>query len=81
MPYATFHNYQNTLIHKNEFKVNTTLITMSSWYRSLEQGPLGPIGVLAPLESNFEVDYIVKSLKVQHLSTIGALMYLVDLHT
>ena len=29
---------------------------MSSRNISLDQGPLGPIGILAPLKSNFEID-------------------------
>ena len=29
---------------------------MQTWYMSSKQGPLGPIGILAPLESNFKVD-------------------------
>ena len=29
---------------------------MSSWYMNLEGGPLGSVGVLTPLESNFKVD-------------------------
>ena len=29
---------------------------MALWYMSLERGPLGSIGVLAPSESNFKVD-------------------------
>ena len=29
---------------------------MSSWYMSPERGPLGPIGVVAPLKSNSKVD-------------------------
>ena len=33
---------------------------MPSWYMSSNRGALGPIGVLTPLESNFEIDSIRK---------------------
>ena len=55
--YVILQNYQNTLMHNNEPRVNPTLINrMPSWYMSLERGPLGPIGILTFLESNSEVD-------------------------
>ena len=45
-------------MYKNKPRVNPTFINcfIMAWYVSLEWGPLGPIGVLAFLEDNFEVD-------------------------
>ena len=42
---------------------------MPTRYLSLERGPLGPIGVLAPLESNSEVD------STSHYQELGKLQY------
>ena len=43
-------------MHKNKPRANPTLINVLSWYMSSKWGPLGPIRVLALLESNFEVN-------------------------
>ena len=45
-------------MHKSESRVNPTLINCVMKVYELERGPLEPIGVLASLKSNFEVDYV-----------------------
>ena len=56
-------------MHKSEPRANLTLIIYANRYMSSEWGPLGPIGVLAPLKSNSKVDstsYYRESTEVQY---------------
>ena len=58
-------------MHKNEPKANLTLITHANKVYELKEGPLGLIGILAPLESNSEVDsksYYRESIEIQYLT-------------
>ena len=43
-------------MHKNEPKVNSTFINRAIMVYELRVGPLRPIGVLSPSETNYEVD-------------------------
>ena len=42
-------------MYKSEPRVNLTLINHVTWYMSSEHGLLGPIGVVASLESNSKI--------------------------
>ena len=43
-------------MHKSELRVNPTFLNHVIMYLSSKWAPLEPIGVLAPSESNYEVD-------------------------
>ena len=60
-------------MHKSEPTINPW--TMPSWYMSSDQGALGPIGVLNPLESNFEIDSIGK-IELLHSHTLDHVGYM-----
>ena len=57
-------------MHKSEPGANLTLITHANKVYKLEWQPLGPIGVLTPLKSNFEVD------STSHYRELTELQYL-----
>ena len=56
-------------MHKSEPRANPTLITHANKVYELRAGPLGPIGILAFLESNSKVDstsHYKESIKLQY---------------
>ena len=56
-------------MYNSEPRVILTLITHANKVFELEWEPLGPIGVLDPLESNFEVD------STSHYNKLAKLQY------
>ena len=71
-------------MQKSEPKANPTFITCTTRYVSSERGPLRLIEVLAPLESNFEVDPIShyrKSIELQHPMYIATRHYMLKFVT
>ena len=69
-PCVTSHNYQKALMHKSKPRVNPTFINHVIKVYELEQGPLGPIGVLVPSKSNFEVDLALITNNQLYFSTL-----------
>ena len=57
-------------MHKSELRTHPTLINHAIKEFELKKGPLGSIGVLTPLESNFEIDstsHYKESIALQYL--------------